>query len=83
MLGRDVMIYDSDYHQTGVNARKSQVIIGNHVWIGSRAMLMKGARIGNGAIVSANAWVTGKVKEKSMVSGMPAKRLMDCVEWKM
>lgn len=82
MLGRDVMIYDSDYHQTGVNGKKSQVTIGDHVWIGSRAMLMKGSRIGEGAIVSANAWVTGRVKEHTMVSGMPARRIMEHVDWK-
>ena len=86
MFGRDVVIYDSNYHKTGQNNKQKKVErpvrIGNHVWIGTRAMIMKGCRIGDGAIISANSWVTGRVKERTMVSGMPAKLLMENVDWK-
>jgi acetyltransferase-like isoleucine patch superfamily enzyme/coenzyme F420-reducing hydrogenase beta subunit len=82
MVGRDVIIYDSNYHTTGTKNKKRPVTIGNHVWIGTRAMIMQGSRIEDGAIISVNSWVTGKVKEKTMVSGMPAKMLMDNVQWK-
>lgn len=81
MLGRDVMIYDSDYHKTGSNRKKTIVTIGDHVWIGSRAMIMKGSKIGNGAVISANSWVTGRVKDRTLISGMPAKVLMENVNW--
>ncbi|GIU24499.1 CatB-related O-acetyltransferase [Shewanella sp. MBTL60-007] len=42
-------------------------------WIGMRAMLMPGVRIGEGAIVAANAVVTKDVPPYAVVAGSPAK----------
>jgi len=49
------------------------IVIGNDVWIGSRALLIAGIKIGNGAIILANAVVTKDVPAYSIVGGVPAK----------
>ncbi len=47
--------------------------IGNDVWIGAGAIIMKGVTIGDGAIVGAGAVVTKDVEPYSIVVGSPAK----------
>lgn len=47
--------------------------IGNDVWIGTRALLMSGVKIGNGAIVAAGSVVTKDVPPYSIVGGVPAR----------
>lgn len=47
--------------------------IGNDVWIGSRAMIMGGLKIGDGAVVAAGAVVTKDVPPYAVVGGVPAK----------
>ncbi|MEO5759922.1 MAG: DapH/DapD/GlmU-related protein [Mesorhizobium sp.] len=49
------------------------VTIGHDVWIGHGAVIMPGIRIGNGAIVGANAVVTRDVPAYAIVAGVPAK----------
>ncbi len=51
------------------------VEIGNDVWIGARAMVMDGVRIGHGAVVAAGAVVTKDVEPYTIVGGVPAKIL--------
>ncbi|SEH25134.1 CatB-related O-acetyltransferase [Selenomonas sp. KH1T6] len=52
---------------------KRQIIIGNDVWIGARALICAGVRIGNGAIVAAGAVVTKDVPPYAIVGGNPAR----------
>lgn len=47
--------------------------IGNDVWIGTRAVIMDGVNIGDGAIVAAGAVVTKDVPPFAIVGGIPAK----------
>lgn len=59
-------------HNMGFNEYK-QVNIGNDVWIGSRAMVMGGVTIGDGAVIAAGAVVTKDVPPYAVVGGVPAK----------
>ena len=52
-----------------------QVYIGNDVWIGVRAIILGGIKIGDGAIVGAGALVTADVPAYAIVGGVPAKVL--------
>lgn len=47
--------------------------IGNDVWIGSRAIILDGVNIGNGAVIAAGAVVTKDVPPYAIVGGVPAK----------
>jgi maltose O-acetyltransferase len=51
----------------------SQTVIEDDVWIGARALLLPGVRIGQGAVVAAGAVVTKDVAPYSIVGGNPAK----------
>lgn len=52
---------------------KGPVIIEDNVWIGDKATILSGVKIGKGAIVAANAVVTKDVPAYSVVAGNPAK----------
>jgi acetyltransferase-like isoleucine patch superfamily enzyme len=47
--------------------------IGNDVWIGARATVLRGVRIGDGAVVAAAAVVTKDVPPYAIVGGVPAR----------
>ena len=57
------------------------IIIGNHVWIGMNVTILKGVRIGDGAIVAAGAVVTKDVPENTLVGGVPARVLKTDISW--
>ena len=50
-----------------------QVVVGNDVWIGERAMIIGGVHIADGAVVLAGAVVTKDVPPYAIVGGVPAK----------
>lgn len=47
--------------------------IGNHVWIGAGATILKGVEIGAGAVVAAGAVVVKNVPPFTIVAGVPAR----------
>jgi virginiamycin A acetyltransferase len=52
---------------------RGDTIVGNDVWIGYEAVVMPGVRIGDGAIVAAEAVVTRDVPPYGVVAGNPAR----------
>lgn len=54
-------------------AKCAEIIIGEDVWIGTHAVILKGVNIGNGAVVAAGAVVTKNVPENAIIGGVPAK----------
>jgi acetyltransferase-like isoleucine patch superfamily enzyme len=50
-----------------------EVLIGNRVWIGFGAIILKGVSVGEGAIVGAGSVVTRSVEPYSVVAGNPAR----------
>lgn len=83
LLGADVIITDTDFHSINPVGRRynrnfaeihaAPVEIGNDVFIGTRAIILKGVSIGNGSIVGAAAVVTRSVEPGSIVAGNPAR----------
>jgi len=53
----------------------SPVTIGNNVWIGERAIVLKGVTIGDNAVIAAGSVVTKDVPENTVVGGNPARVL--------
>ena len=54
-------------------ARTDKVEIGDYVFVGPRAIILPGIKIGKGAVVAAGAVVTKDVPDFSIVGGVPAK----------
>lgn len=52
---------------------KGPVEIGNNVWLGDKVTILSGVKIGDGAIIAANAVVTKDVPAYSIAGGVPAK----------
>ena len=52
---------------------KSDIVIGNDVWIGYEAVILAGVTVGDGAIIGARAVVTKDVPPYTIVGGVPAK----------
>lgn len=49
------------------------VTIGDHVWIGARALICPGVTIGEGAVIGAGSVVTKDVEPYTIVAGNPAR----------
>ena len=78
-----VVIRDSDDHSIVSHPYQmtKPVVIGNHVWIGENAMILKGVHIGDGSIVGAGSVVTKDVPPNSLVAGVPARVIRTGVAW--
>jgi len=82
-ISHNVIIRDSDNHKiTGQEEVASPIIIGNHVWIGMNAIILKGVAIGDGAVVAAGSVVTKSVPARTLVGGVPAKIIRQDIDWK-
>lgn len=79
-----VLIRDCDDHDIQYEGyeKTAPVVIGDHVWIGQRATILKGVTIGDNAIVVAGAVVTRDVPANTLVGGVPAKVIRENVAWK-
>lgn len=51
------------------------VQIGDNVWIGAHAIILKGVTVGNNAVIGAGAVVTRDVRSGEKVAGMPARAI--------
>lgn len=83
LLASGVVIADYDGHPLDTERRRAgetsdwadvrPVTIGDDVWIGTGAMILKGVTIGDRAIVAARAVVTRDVPPDCIVAGNPAR----------
>jgi acetyltransferase-like isoleucine patch superfamily enzyme len=87
MIAMGTCIRNSDGHaifDTTNGLRINQaadVIIANHVWLGIRSLILKGANIGAGSIIGANSIVTGPIPAASLAVGSPARVIRQNVAW--
>lgn len=56
--------------------------MGNHVWIDTRVVILKGVKIGDGAVVTAGAIVTHDVSVYIMIDDVPVIVIREHVVWK-
>ncbi len=54
-------------------SKKTSVIIGNDVWIGTRVTILEGVRIGDGVVIAAGALVNKDIPPYAVVGGVPAR----------
>jgi acetyltransferase-like isoleucine patch superfamily enzyme len=55
------------------NDRPADIVLGECVWVGTRAVLLPGARLGDGVIVGAAAVVDFEVPPYAVVAGNPSR----------
>jgi maltose O-acetyltransferase len=76
LVGNYVVIMDSDYHDLLDHTQPGEaepIVIEDDVWIGVRATILKGVRIGRNCTIGAGAVVTGDLPAGSVAFGVPAR----------
>ncbi len=86
LIASGVRIHDNDGHPLDTDRRSrgeaitleetAPVVIGDNVWIGANAVILKGVEIGDNSVVATGAIVTRDVPANSVVAGNPA-RIVD------
>lgn len=84
LIGAGTQIFDTDFHPIISKYRfgdekkndvvsKKAVVIEDGVFIGSRAIILKGSHIGKNSIIGAGAVVSGYIPPNQIWAGVPAK----------
>lgn len=76
MLANGAYITDSDWHTIYDRMERDvpePVHLGNNVWLGDHATVLKGVTIGENSVVAARAVVTSDVPKNVVVAGSPAR----------
>lgn len=59
------------------------IVLGNHVWVGAEASILKGSKIPDGCVIGFKSNVCGVIeRQNSVIVGNPAKDIKYEVEWK-
>lgn len=82
-IGKDVSIspeccllsLDHDVHSPDFATVPGPVVIGDYAWIGTRALILPGTELGEGAVVGAGAVVTRGCAPYEIVAGVPARKI--------
>lgn len=93
MFSHDLTFYTNDSHsifdiQTGQNLNSTEeinserkIIIGNHVWIGARSIILYNTRIGDGSVIGAGSIVKNKIPNNCIAVGTPARIVRRNIAW--
>ncbi|MCB8879995.1 acyltransferase [Acidisoma cellulosilytica] len=94
IIGRDCMLSDNILLQSNdqhgivslpdkkiINSGRSQIHLGEHVWVGRRSIVMPDVKIGRGSVIGSGAVVTRDVGEFSICVGVPAKVVRENCSW--
>lgn len=89
MFSGEVVFWPTDGHQIldkercrCLNKSKHGIIVGDHVWIGYRTLILKNVMIPNNCIVGAGAVVSRSFDEENIIiAGNPAKKVKSGINW--
>lgn len=93
LFSRDIMLRTNDGHSifdlhTGRNINSSlneqcnkSIIIGEHVWIGTKTSCLYGAKINSGSVVGAHTLVKKEYPNNCIIAGVPAKIIKRDIVW--
>jgi acetyltransferase-like isoleucine patch superfamily enzyme len=85
-IAQGVIIRDNDGHKLSTDESTPEltslpVKIGDHCWLGQRAMVLKGVTINDNVVIAAGAVVTKDIEQGTLAGGVPAKKIFDKVVW--
>ena len=85
LIGADAMIMDTDFHDLDPVGRRygglprdetrSGVTVGSNVFLGARAIVLKGAIIGDNSVIGAGSVVSGVIPADVVAAGNPCRTL--------
>lgn len=83
MIGPELLITGDDhvFDRAGVavifsgRPEQRECVLEDDVWVGARVTILKGVRVGRGAIVAAGSVVTKDVPPYTIVGGVPAREI--------
>lgn len=83
----EILLHDYSYSVLGNKFNilpeiKKRTIIGSNVFIGHRAIILPGTRIGDDTIIGAGSVVSGNIDSNSVYAGNPAKKIRTIFEHK-
>jgi maltose O-acetyltransferase len=86
LLGSEVTIYDSDFHDLRPGARRggraqvAAVELAENVFIGDRVLILKGVTIGANSVVGAGSVVSSSIPAGVIAAGAPARVIREIPE---
>ena len=87
MFSYGIVLRNHDSHQI-VDASTNQVtnlpkdiVLGNHVWIGQNATILKGVNVGDNSVIGFGSIVTSSCEASSVLAGVPAKVVRHNINW--
>jgi len=88
MFSHEIVLQSADQHgivdlNSGaiINDRHRSIVLGEHVWVGRRAILLPDVVVGDGAIIGTGAIVTKDVPAMSVAAGVPASIVRSGTTW--
>lgn len=88
LMSWEVLLLDTDFHHiiqidsNKINMNKKPIIIGNHVWIGCRATILKGSIIDDDSVIGAGSVVSDIFDRKNiLIAGVPARIMRNQISW--
>lgn len=87
LVSWDVLVMDTDehpvYNKEGERINEDRpIVVGNHVWIGCKCMLLKGAELSDNTILAAGTALRSAFRgEEQIIGGNPASILKRDVRW--
>lgn len=78
-IGFGARIFDADLHDLDRDTpeRVAPVTIGDRVWIGANALVLRGVTIGSDVVVGAGSVVTRDLPSRCLAAGSPAKAIRE------
>ena len=76
LIGAGCLIFDSDMHGLPLGSdcpvKAAAIHIGERVFVGANCTILKGVRIGDGAVIGAHSLVARDIPPHTWVAGNPA-----------
>lgn len=72
-FGTTILTLQHEPQSLYFECKGGKVVVEDNVWIGAKAIILPGVRVGEGAIIAAGAVVCKDVEKYTIVGGVPAK----------